>query len=96
MGEVPKKRIIIVIVIILALVLLVPTPIAYYDGGTVEYRAILYRVIDYHKLKANGYDTGIGVKVLGTMIYENKTFIEDPNMTFIESLPIEYPETNNP
>ncbi|MDD4565806.1 MAG: hypothetical protein PHE79_10080 [Eubacteriales bacterium] len=37
MGEVPKKRIIIVIVIILALVLLVPTPIAYYDGGTVEY-----------------------------------------------------------
>lgn len=68
------KRITIVIVIILALVLLVPIPISYYDGGTVEYRAVLYSVINYHAINGDGYDTGIGIKVLGMTIYENKTF----------------------
>ena len=74
MGKMLRKRVTLVVVIILALVLLVPIPIAYYDGGTVEYRAVLYSVIDYHAINGEGYDTGIGIKVLGMTIYENKTF----------------------
>lgn len=53
-----------------------PAPIAYYDGGTVEYRAVLYSVINYHAMNGDGYDTGICIKVLGMMIYESKTFTQ--------------------
>lgn len=58
-----KKKIIIIIslVIVILLVLLFPIKRVYYDGGTKEYRALLYQAIVWHKLDSSyesGYKTG--------------------------------------
>ena len=70
-----KKKLLIGIVIFLLLVLLIPFPLRYKDGGTVEYRAILYSITNYHAMDTDGgYDTGIQITILGTQIYDNTTF----------------------
>jgi hypothetical protein len=71
-----KKILKIIAIIILAFILLTPMSYGYTDGGTVENRAILYCVTNYHRLqtidrKFAGYLTGIEVKVLGLTIYNN-------------------------
>lgn len=56
------------------LILLFPIKLQYKDGGSIEYRAILYRVIKVHRIdsqKEENYIEGIVVKVLGFEIYNN-------------------------
>ena len=63
-----------VLVILLALVLMIPIPIHMKDGGTVEYRAVLYRVTDVHRIHHEidgGYIDGTVVEILGMEIYNN-------------------------
>lgn len=70
-----KKKIVVGIVIVLLIILLIPFPLRYKDGGTVEYRAALYSVTNYHSVDRNdGYYTGIQVKVLGILVYDNTNF----------------------
>lgn len=69
-----KKKVIIVMVILVLLVLLVPIPMHLKDGGTIEYKALLYKVSKIHRLNANsltGYEDGITIEILGLKIYEN-------------------------
>lgn len=69
-----KKKVIIVMIILVLLFLLVPTPMHLNDGGTIEYKALLYKVSKIHRLKANsltGYEDGIAIEILGLKIYEN-------------------------
>ena len=56
------------------LILLFPIKLQYKDGGSIEYRAILYRVIKVHRIDSQqegNYIEGIVVKVLGFEIYNN-------------------------
>ena len=70
-----RKKLLRIAIIIIAIILIIPIPISYKDGGTVEYKAILYSVTDYHSLNGvDGYDTGIEIKILGITVYENTTF----------------------
>ncbi|EHQ91674.1 hypothetical protein DesyoDRAFT_4726 [Desulfosporosinus youngiae DSM 17734] len=70
-----KKKVIRIAIIIIALILMIPIPLSYKDGGTVKFRAVLYSITNYHALgEADGYDTGIEIKILGITIYENMTF----------------------
>lgn len=70
-----KRKIVVGIVIVLLIVLLIPFPLRYKDGGTVEYRAVLYSVTNYHaEDNGDGYYTGIQVKVLGITVYDNTNF----------------------
>lgn len=70
-----KKKLLRITILIITVILLFPIPIRYKDGGTVEYKAVLYSITDYHSLKGvDGYDTGIEIKLLGLTIYENTTF----------------------
>jgi len=76
------KRIIIVSAIILLLILLIPFPLHYQDGGSVDYKAIIYCVTNRHSLwtndeGVNGYLTGIEISVFGIEIYENVKFEAD-------------------
>ena len=48
-----KKKSIIVIIIIVLLIFLVPIPNHLRDGGTVEYKALLYKVTKVHRLISN-------------------------------------------
>ena len=72
-----KKKIIIFIIIIAVLILLFPIPMHLKDGGSVEYRALLYTITKYHKLAPikQGEDVkyidGIGIEILGKEIYNN-------------------------
>lgn len=61
-----KKKIrIILILISVLIVLLFPIKSTIWDGGTIEYRSLLYRVIKWHKLD-NYYESGYKT---GTEIY---------------------------
>lgn len=68
------KRICIVILII---ILLFPIKSVMQDGGSVEYRAILYKITKFHRLNIDRekpeveYIEGISIKVLGIEIYNN-------------------------
>lgn len=73
-----KKKMIIVITILVLLILLVPIPMHLRDGGTVEYKALLYKVSKVHSLTSveemeNGkqYSEGIIIEILGFKIYNN-------------------------
>lgn len=77
-----EKKVIIAAVIIIALfVLLVPRPSYLDDGGTVEYKALLYKISNVHTLisidemkkagKVKPYDEGIVIEVLGFEIYNS-------------------------
>lgn len=69
-----KKKIIRnLLIIIILIVLLFPIPLHYKDGGTVEYKSIVYSVTDYHSIhSAEGeYLVGITVEVFGIEIFDN-------------------------
>lgn len=71
-----RKKVIIIIAIIL-IILLIPIPIKLRDGGSTEYRAILYSVTKYNRLSKveedgnTKYINGTEVKVLGFEVYNN-------------------------
>lgn len=72
-----NKVLIIVGIILLAVILLVPVPLRIKDGGSVEYKAVLYSVTDWHAMAgqdSNGkmtYVEGISIKILGIEIFDN-------------------------
>lgn len=73
-----KKKIIIGICVLIAVVLLFPIRLQLRDGGTVEYKAILYKVSDVHSLATleeieNGklYNEGIIIEILGIEVFNN-------------------------
>lgn len=73
-----KKKTIIVMIFVVLLILLVPIPMHLKDGGTVEYKALLYKISKVHSLTSreemeNGkqYNEGIIVEILGFVIYNN-------------------------
>jgi len=52
-GGMKKKRIIIIVVIVLLIILTFPVKLSYKDGGTVEYKAILYSITLHHSMWEN-------------------------------------------
>ena len=73
-----KKVIILVIIVIVLAILLIPIPTKLRDGGSTEYKALLYTVTKYHELvpaSENGeeqYLDGTSVKILGMEVFNNK------------------------
>lgn len=77
-----KKKVLITIVIVaIILILLFPIRLQLKDGGTVEYKALLYKVSKVHRLisieemekegKIKEYDDGLVVEILGFEIFNN-------------------------
>ncbi len=76
-----KKKVIIISVAIILLVLLFPIRNQLKDGGTVEYKALVYKVSKVKRLisieemeqegKIKEYDHGIVIEILGFEIYNN-------------------------
>ena len=70
-----KKRNVAIVCILLAIVLLILIPLRLKDGGTVEYKALVYSVSRVHRLahvKAEKeYEEGIIIKVLGIEVYND-------------------------
>ena len=76
-----KKKVIMVVIVVILLIILFPRTRYLNDGGTVEYKAILYKASKVHRLisieemeqegKVKEYDDGIIVEVLGFEIFNN-------------------------
>lgn len=68
------SNMIIIIVVLIIAILLIPIPYKLKDGGTVEYKALLYEVTKFHRINVNalsGYDEGLEIKILGIQVYSN-------------------------
>ena len=69
-----KSGVLMVVSFLLAAVLLIPIPMRLKDGGSVEYRAILYKVVDVRRIDAqspDGYIDGTIMEILGMEVYRD-------------------------
>ena len=70
-----KKKLILIVAGVLLLACLFPIPFYLKDGGTVEYKALLYTVSRVHRLvdldAERPYQEGTIVKVLGVELYNS-------------------------
>lgn len=70
-----KKRNVAIVCILLVIILLIPIPLRLKDGGTVEYKALVYSVSRVHRLASvkaeKEYEEGIIIKVLSIEVYNN-------------------------
>jgi len=70
-----KKKIIITIVVVLLVIALIPFSITRYkDGGSVEYKALLYKYTKIHQLNEmslTGYDNGWELEIVGIRVGGN-------------------------
>ena len=86
-----KKRILIVITILL-IIMLIPMKNRLKDGGSIQYKAILYDITKVHRLNENsstGYDDGLIVKVFGIQVYNViNTYVEVNDKISMEELKI--------
>ena len=78
-GKSKKKKRVIIAAIVLLLVLLIPFPLAYKDGGTVKFQAVLYSVTNKKQLwteeGADGYLRGREIRILGIEVFNNVKFV---------------------
>ena len=77
-----KTHIKVIIIILICAALLVPIPVGYKDGGTVEYNAVLYTVRKVHRIadgpgypNGGGYDIGTQVRLLFWTVYDDVEFV---------------------
>lgn len=70
-----NKSIIIIVIIIVLIILLFPIPNKLRDGGTIEYKALLYTITDYHKIapeeNEKEYLEGVKFEILGFEIFNS-------------------------
>ena len=76
-----KKKVKRVLFIVILLILLFPIRYELKDGGTVEYKAFVYKVSKVHRLiskekmeqegKIKAFDQGIVIEILGFEIFNN-------------------------
>lgn len=74
-----KKNLIIVLTIIFMLVL-IPIPLKLKDGGSTEYKALLYSITRIHRINyqsLTGYEDGWKIELLGIQIYNKTVYIEE-------------------
>ena len=66
-----KKKIILIIVTLIFIIMLVPIKDKLYDGGSTEYRALLYKYTKIHRLSEKsytGYEDGWELRILGIKV----------------------------
>ena len=69
-----KKKIIIIVIIIAALIMLIPIPNRLKDGGSVEYRALIYKATKLYRFNEAStatHEEGWIIEILGFEIYNN-------------------------
>ena len=70
------KKLLAGICIVLVLMLLIPVPVRMKDGGSVEYKAMLYTVTDVHRIRPtpssvweDNFEEGIIIEILGREVF---------------------------
>lgn len=74
-----RKKIIFIILFIVLLILFKPNKLYYKDGGTVQYEAILWSVIERHTIweedGVHGRLEGYEIRILWFEVYDNVKFV---------------------
>lgn len=76
-----KKKLIIGIIILILLIVLIPIPDHLNDGGTVEYKSLIYKVSKVHLRSETYHEDGLKIEILGKEIFNNikaKLIEKDP------------------
>ena len=63
-----KKSIFLIVIVVFVILMLIPIPFKLKDGGSVEYKAILYKYTKVHKISEQsqtGYEDGWELEILG-------------------------------
>ena len=69
-----KNKSLVVLIIVILFILLIPIPMYLNDGGTVEYKAILYKISNVHRLTGDlekEYEDGTIIEILGFEVFNN-------------------------
>ena len=77
-----KKKMLIVMIVII-LILLFPIKFRLKDGGSIEYKAFLYKITKVKRLNhysETGYDKGIKIEILGFKVYDNVIIAKPKNI----------------
>jgi len=72
-----KKKILIIVGVVIFLFLFLPVPIRLRDGGSVEYKSIIYKITDVKRLNSNsttGYEEGIIIEIFGFEVFNNVSY----------------------
>lgn len=73
-----------VVFIIVLIVLLIPKKSMLWDGGSVEYKAVLYKYTKVHRINnSGGYYDGVVIEVLGLKIFDNTKIVSESDITCI-------------
>ena len=75
-----------VILIIVFLILILPSENKLKDGGSTEYKALLYKVVRKHALTEDGYIDGWQISLLGKEIYQEEKLVFDETVDQIITL----------
>jgi len=67
-----KKKILVSTIIFLIIILLFPIPLKLKDGGSIEFKSILYNVTKYKQISNDGFTKGWKIDILGITIYDKK------------------------
>ncbi len=70
-----KSKIKSLIIIVVVVILLIPIPFKLKDGGSKEFKSLLYSITKVNRLNHSGIEKGIEIKVLNIPLY-NTTHIE--------------------
>ncbi len=74
-----KKALLLLIVLFLAM--LIPMKIQHTEGGTVQYKAVFYSVIQHHEQASQNYRLGTvegtEIRILFWKVYDNSEFVPD-------------------
>ena len=71
-----KQKIIIIVCAVLV-VMLTPIKTHLKDGGTTQYKSILYKINKVHRLIENGFDIGTEIEILGFKVFDNVESVYD-------------------
>ena len=75
-----KKKIIIIVIIAIFILMLIPIKDRLWDGGSTEYKAVLYKYTKIHRISqtsSTGYEDGWELKILGFHVAgEINTYVE--------------------
>lgn len=83
------KRKIIILIIVVLLVLLIPIPRHLKDGGTVEYKAFIYKISKVNTINEaspTGYDKGTIIELFGKIIYNSVEIYAEEGMLELEDV----------
>lgn len=75
-----KRKIVIAVIVIALAILLFPIRIAYKDGGSVEYKAIIYSVTKYHRISPYGrvaFLEGWKIELFGFTLRDDLAYLKN-------------------